>query len=62
MEAYLDNSATTKCSEKAVEIMNKVLREDYGNPSSTHLKGFEAENYVKMTRSIIAKSLKVNEK
>ena len=62
MEAYLDNSATTKCSEKAVEIMNKVLREDYGNPSSMHLKGFEAENYLKKTRSIIAKSLKVNEK
>ena len=62
MEAYLDNSATTKCSEKAVEKMNKVFLEDYGNPSSMHMKGFEAENYLKETRSIIAKSLKVNDK
>ncbi len=62
MEAYLDNSATTRCSEKAVEKMNKVFLEDYGNPSSMHLKGFEAENYLKETRSAIAKSLKVNEK
>jgi cysteine desulfurase len=62
MEAYLDNSATTKCSEKAVEKMNKVFLEDYGNPSSMHMKGFEAENYLKETRSIIAESLKVNEK
>jgi cysteine desulfurase len=62
MEAYLDNSATTKCSNKAVEKMNKVLLEDFGNPSSMHMKGFEAENYLKNTRSIVAKSLKVNEK
>lgn len=62
MEAYLDNSATTKCSEKAVEKMNKVFLKDYGNPSSMHMKGFEAENYLKETRSIIAKSLKVNDK
>ena len=62
MEAYLDNSATTRCSEKAVEKMNKVLLEDYGNPSSMHNKGFEAEQYLKETRSIIAKTLKVNEK
>jgi len=31
MEAYFDNSATTKCSPKAAELVMKVLTEDYGN-------------------------------
>lgn len=62
MEAYLDNSATTKVCDAAVKVMEKVMTEDYGNPSSLHRKGMEAENYLKNTRSIIAKSLKVNDK
>ena len=62
MEAYLDNSATTRCSEKAAEIMMKVLTEDYGNPSSLHRKGMEGEQYLKDARKKIAKTLKCNEK
>lgn len=62
MEAYLDNSATTKCSSKAAKIMVKVLTEDYGNPSALHNKGMEGENYLKDARSKIAKTLKVNDK
>ncbi len=62
MEAYLDNSATTRCSDEAVKIMTKVLQEDFGNPSSLHNKGMEGENYVKAARSEIAKTLKVNDK
>ncbi|MCR4999836.1 MAG: cysteine desulfurase [Lachnospiraceae bacterium] len=62
MEAYLDNSATTRCSEAAFEVMKKVLLEDYGNPSSLHNKGMEAENYMKASKKSIAKSLKVSEK
>ena len=46
-EVYLDNSATTRCSERAKDLMVKVLMEDYGNPSSLHMKGVEAENYIK---------------
>lgn len=61
MEAYFDNSATTKCSAKAVELMTKVLLEDYGNPSSLHLKGVEAEDYIKEARSRICKTMKINE-
>jgi cysteine desulfurase len=38
------------------------MREDYGNPSSMHRKGMEAEQYVKWSKEIIAKSLRVNEK
>ena len=62
MEAYLDNSATTKCSSKAAKIMTKVLTEDYGNPSALHNKGMEGETYLKDARSKIAKTLKVNDK
>lgn len=62
MEAYLDNSATTKCSKRAFEMMQKVLLEDYGNPSSLHMKGVVAERYIKEAGEKIAKTLKVNEK
>lgn len=61
-EVYLDNSATTKCLESVANIVAKVMCEDYGNPSSMHMKGVQAENYVKMARMVIAKNLKVNEK
>ena len=61
-EIYLDNSATTKCFPSVAAVMTKVMCEDYGNPSSLHLKGVQAEQYMKFSRQIIAKTLKVNEK
>ena len=61
-EVYLDNSATTRCLESVANIVAKVMCEDYGNPSSMHMKGVQAENYVKMAKMVIAKNLKVNEK
>ena len=39
MQAYLDNSATTRCSEGVRDIVVKVMMEDFGNPSSRHDKG-----------------------
>ena len=62
MEVYLDNSATTKCFDEVIDFMNKVYKEDYGNPSSMHYKGVEAEKYVKDAKDIIARNLKVNQK
>ena len=62
MQAYLDNSATTQCSKRAADVMVKLLMEDYGNPSSLHLKGVEAEKYIKEAKTKIAKTLKVEEK
>lgn len=62
MEAYLDNSATTRCYEEVKDIVVKTMLEDYGNPSAMHLKGVEAENYVKQAAKEIAKTLKVQEK
>lgn len=58
MEAYLDNAATTKVSAAVMEKMEQVFLSDYGNPSSMHRKGMEAEQYVKEARQEIAKVLK----
>lgn len=62
MEAYLDNAATTKVSERVRDIMVETLDVDYGNPSSMHKKGIEAERYIKNAKEIIAKILKVEPK
>ncbi|MBQ8591738.1 MAG: cysteine desulfurase [Lachnospiraceae bacterium] len=62
MEVYLDNSATTRSFESVGALVAKVMCEDYGNPSSMHMKGVEAEQYVRQAKDIIARTLKVNEK
>ena len=62
MQCYLDNSATTRVYPEVAELMNKIMLEDYGNPSSVHTKGVEAEKYVTEATKRIAKALKVNEK
>ena len=61
MEAYLDNSATTPVSQGVKEIVIKTMMEDYGNPSSMHMKGVEAERYLRQAKEILAKILKENE-
>lgn len=62
MEAYLDNSATTRVFPEVVELMVKTMSEDYGNPSSMHTKGVEAEQYIKEATKTFAQILKVQEK
>lgn len=62
MEAYFDNSATTKCYEGVKDLVVKLMIEDFGNPSSMHRKGVEAEKYVKGAAKTLAKILKVTEK
>ena len=62
MEVYLDNSATTSCFDEVAQLAAKVMAQDYGNPSSMHLKGVEGEKYLRHAREVIAKNLKVNEK
>ena len=61
MQAYLDNSATTRCSEGVRDIVVKVMMEDFGNPSSRHDKGMEAEKYLREARMDIAATLKADE-
>lgn len=62
MTAYLDNGATTQPFASVREVMLKTLNEDFGNPSSLHTKGVEAEKYVREAREQIAKSLKAETK
>ena len=62
MEAYFDNSATTRCFDEVKDIVCKTMTGDFGNPSAMHKKGMEAENYVRKSAQTLAKLLKVNEK
>lgn len=57
---YLDNAATTKPFEEVVKEINKSLLDVYGNPSSVHRMGIEAEEKLKKARETIARSLQVN--
>ena len=50
MEVYLDNSATTRCFDEVAQLMMRIMCEDYGNPSSMHHKGVEAEHYIRHAR------------
>lgn len=62
MECYFDNAATTRCGKEAAELMMAVLTQGYGNPSSLHQKGVEAEQYIRAAREKIARTLKCKEK
>lgn len=62
MEVYLDNSATTRSFDEVAALMNRIMCEDYGNPSSLHRKGVQAENHIRYAKSVIAGNLKVSEK
>ncbi|MBO4873247.1 MAG: cysteine desulfurase [Lachnospiraceae bacterium] len=61
-EIYLDNAATTAVSPSAREAVLSALSENYGNPSSLHRKGSEAERFLRDTRETIAGGLRVKEK
>lgn len=60
MRIYLDNSATTKPRERVIEEMMTMLQTDYGNPSSLHRMGLEAEKRVESSRAIISNYLNVS--
>ncbi len=62
MQVYLDNSATTRCFDDVRKLMDTVMDEAYGNPSSMHHVGVEAEKYIRRAKEIFAKNLKVQEK
>ena len=56
-EIYYDNSATTKTREEAAKLVYEMLTECYGNPSSLHRKGFEAQKRLDKAREQMASSL-----
>ena len=54
---YLDNSATTKPCEAAVAAMHEMLTDCWGNPSSVHGFGMQAEQKMKQAREQVAKAM-----
>ncbi|MDR2655297.1 MAG: cysteine desulfurase [Oscillospiraceae bacterium] len=59
MLSYLDNSATTKPDAAVIEEVSRVLRDEWGNPSSLHGRGLAAELLLKGARETIAAALAV---
>lgn len=57
MEAYFDNSATTKPCQQAVDAVTEALVFAWGNPSSLHDKGLEADDILRKSREAVAKKL-----
>lgn len=62
MEAYLDNAATTKVFPGVLERMVQIMEGDFGNPSSKHTKGWEAENAIREATEQICGRLKCEAK
>lgn len=62
MEAYFDNSATTRVFDCVKDAVVNAMTTDYGNAAARHMKGVEAENIIKQAKAVIAKSLKVQDK
>lgn len=58
---YFDNSATTKPCEKAIEYVNNALSCNWGNPSSLHMLGINAETEISLARRLVAKTINAAE-
>ena len=56
---YMDNAATTKVREEVSDSMISVLKNNYGNPSSSHSYGRSAKSIIELSRNEIAKTLNV---
>lgn len=59
---YLDNGATTPVHERVKKAVLNILDNHFGNPSSLHQLGLDAEKKIKEARLEVAKSLGVKEK
>ncbi len=57
MQVYFDNASTTPLLPEVQEAMIKVIKEDYGNPSSIHLRGRRSRILVEDARKTIAQGL-----
>ena len=62
MEAYFDNSATTKVLDCVKNAVVDAMCVNYGNAAAKHRKGVEAENLIREAKKAIADTLKVQEK
>ena len=57
MNVYFDNAATTKVRDEVIDDISNVLKDCFGNPSSTHSFGRSAKSYIETSRKSIAKIL-----
>ncbi len=57
---YLDNSATTQVYKESAELAADIMYNFYGNPSSLHRKGIEAEKLIKRAKEQIANTIKAS--
>jgi cysteine desulfurase len=62
MSVYLDNAATTAVAPEVLESMIPVLRDSYGNPSSSHALGRKSRVIIEQNRRAIAKHLRCHAK
>jgi len=61
-EIYLDNSATTRPYQAVIDLTGTILAESFGNPSSMHVKGVEAEKLISKARRQVAAVFECHEK
>ncbi len=59
---YLDNAATTRVAPETAALISRIMTEEYGNPSSMHRAGFDAEKILRGAREVIARTLGCREK
>ncbi len=59
MKVYLDNGATTKVSKEVMLAMAPYFTEKYGNASSLHEFGREADQALEVSRKTIAKAINI---
>jgi len=59
MKVYLDNAATTPLDPEVYEAMQPYLKEDFGNPSSTHSFGRQSKSAIESARKTVAGILNV---
>lgn len=58
-QVYLDSAATTQMRPEVIDHMTQIMKEQYGNPSSTHSYGRSAKSIIENARKNIAKHLNV---
>jgi cysteine desulfurase len=59
MNVYLDNAATTPIDDRVIELMARILKENYGNPSSIHSHGRKSRTLIEKSRKKVSKALGV---
>ena len=59
-KVYLDNAATTKVRDEVINAITEVIKNDYGNPSSTHSYGRSSKAVIENSRKEIASLLNVS--